>query len=558
MRDWLSHRAATTPGAPALIDTETERRRSFADLDQVVDRAAGHLSALGVEGGDHVGVVLEDRLASIKLLWAAMRLGAVHVPLRPAWDAETLRARAAEADVTAVVCGESTEGTAVAADAPITTIAEPRTDEVTEFTETDPVSVAPSTWTRSEPMTIAFTAGTTGDPRPVVLEMGNHFANATDTAFRFGALPADRWLSCHPLHHISGLTVVLRAMLFGNALVVQAESDPGGLVDTLDTYDVSCLTAPPSTVRGMLNARGMLPDSLRGVIVTGAPVPPAMLDRCRGYSIPVLPAYSLTEAAGYVTTAAPGAVSDRSGSVGHPLLRTEVTVVDADGTAVGRGQTGELVVSGPSVTPGYYDPDAGGPIDGNVHGVATGDIGFRDEDGHVHVISRRDDRILVSGETVRTGDVRTVICEHDGVADAAVVGIPDAEWGERPAALIVRSDSFPELDAETLREHCNARLAGFVAPKRFAFASALPRGPSGDIDRRAVRKRVLRESSERTSGSTTRSEGAWIETTEMDAESESEGSASEDGTEQVETEDEPEQVEAEDAPEQIGAEDAPE
>lgn len=492
MRDWLSHRAATTPGATALIDTDAERHISVRELDAAVDRTAGHLSALGVQSGDHVGVLLEDRATATRLLWATMRLGAVHVPLRPGWDVDTLRTRANAADVTTLICEGATESVAVeAAVAPTATVGEPRTADAKALAGRDPVSVVPNTWTRSEPATIVFSAGATGQARPIILEMGNHLTSATDTAVRFGALPTDRWLSCHPLHDINGLATVLRAMLFGSALVVQSETTDGGLADALDTYGVTCLTAPPTTVTEMLEARGMLSDSLRVVVIAGAPVPPALVDRCQGYSVPAIQGYSLTEAAGLVTTSVPGTTADESRSVGHSLLRSEVTVVDADGAPLGRGQTGELVVAGPAVTPGRYDPMTGGPVEDSGYGVATGDVGYRDENGRIHVISRRSDRIMVAGETVRAGDVRDVICESEDVVDAAVVGIPDAERGERPAALVVRSDSGSDLDAETLRAHCEARLAAFVAPEQFAFDTTLPRTSSGDIDRRAVREQLL-------------------------------------------------------------------
>lgn len=491
MRDWLSHRAGAAPGATALIDVATDRRRSFEELDRTVDRIAGHLSALGVGSGDHVGVLLEDGSTAVELLWATMRLGAVHVPLRPDWGANALRERAKAADVTTLVCDEATEATAVEAEvAPTVTMGTAEADAVSELTASDPDSVVASTWARSEPVAIPFTAGGAGDPRPVVLEMGNLLTSATDAAFRLGVSPADRWLACHPLHHVVGLTAALRATLFGSGIVIPNEATPGGLADLLETHDVTCLTAPPSTVSAMLEARGMLADSLRIVVVTGASVPPALLDRCRGYSIPALPSYSLTEAAGIVAAVAPGS-ADESGSVGYPLLRTDVDVVDDEGTPVGRGDVGELVVSGPSITPGYYDAETGGPVNGNGHGIATGDVGFRDEEGRVHVLSRRVDRILVGGEVVRAADVREVLCEHDDVEDAAVVGVSDPEWGERPAALIVRSKTGTDVDAEALREHCSARLAEFVVPEQFAFASALPRVSSGDLDRRAVRERIL-------------------------------------------------------------------
>ncbi len=254
------------------------------------------------------------------------------------------------------------------------------------------------------------------------------------------------------------------------------------------------------------------------MLLGGAPAPDALIERCENYSIPVYPTYGMTEAASGVATATPEEAVDRLGTVGRPLLGTDLTVVDDSGAPVGVGETGEIVIDGPTVTPGYYrDPDANRRAFGE-HGLRTGDVGYRDEDGYLFVLNRRDDRIITGGENVEPGEVAAVLREHPSVAEVAVAGLPDEEWGERVAALVVPAEDDEEADAEpttasgqnsdataaaatdsaerpldavALLRFARERLAGFKLPRTVGFADELPRTVSGTVDREALRDRLL-------------------------------------------------------------------
>lgn len=503
MRDWLSHRAGASPEATGLIALDEGRELSYRELDEEVTRTAGRLATLGVGSEDRVGLVLQRRAAAIRLLWAVFRLGGVLVPLNPELDASALGRRLEDADVTTLVCSQSTE--AVTADAagevPVVSVDEPATARAAWLAEQRPSSIAPVTWLQSDEMTVVYTAGATREPRPVSHEMGHHFDSAVDAAFRFGVSPTDRWLVRHPLHHVCGLSPVLRAPLAGNALVLARGFDAGSTADAIAAHRVTAVSTSPPDLQAMLDARGTLSDSLRVVVTGGTAASQGLLDRCLGYSVPVYHTYCLTEAAGEVAAAGPPELAEAPGSVGRPLLRTEVTVVDEDGTPVPRGETGLVVVSGPSVTTDYYDSrDEPADPEEFARGVPTGDLGYRDEGGRLWLVSRLSDRIDVDGEAVRAADVVEVLTDAPGVDDAAVVGIPaeatavggdDEEAGERPAALVVVDD--PAVDADALEAFCRERVADFVVPVAFVFAEALPRLASGAVDRRGVRERVLAE-----------------------------------------------------------------
>jgi len=235
-------------------------------------------------------------------------------------------------------------------------------------------------------------------------------------------------------------------------------------------------------------------DALRFVLLGGAPASSELLERCRERDVPVCPTYGMTETASQIATALPEEGAAHEGTVGQPLMFTDVTVVDETGAAVEAGEQGELVVSGPTVTPGYLD-DAHTDAAFGDRGLHTGDVGYRDADGRLWILNRRSDRIVTGGENVDPGEVVAALRDHPRVEDAAVVGLEDEEWGERVAALVV-PDADSSSDESTLKPrallaHCDDRLAGFKQPKTIGIVDALPRTASGTVDREAVRDRLL-------------------------------------------------------------------
>ena len=552
MRDWLSHRVASSPDEPALVRAADGESWTYTDLDRLVSETAGRLVAHGIEAGDRVGVITPPYVGTVGLVHAAMRVGATFVPLGQELTPRELSERIEVADLSAVICAEPTEEDALAAvdcvdDTPVFSVDEPADSAVTAVHCVEPDPVDEPEWALDDRLCILFTSGTTGEPKAVPLTAGNVYSSAVASAFRLGVDPGDRWLVSLSLHHMGGLAPVYRSALYGTTLVLREGFDPGGTADDIDTYDVTGVSLVPTMLKGMLDSRGTLSDSLRVVLLGGAPAPNELLERCRDYSIPVFPTYGMTESASQIATATPTQTRRRLGTVGRPLFGTDVAVVDEDGEPVDAGETGEIVVDGPTVTPGYLnrstaedgstaevDRSAFGP-----HGLHTGDVGKFDENGYLYVLNRLDDRIISGGENVEPGEVADVLREYDGVEDVAVVGLDDAVWGERVAALVAVGDRFPSGSVETTSidgesaesdeadspaeggveagdegieavgaegeqigpvpvdeaafvAFARERLAGFKIPKTVAYVEELPRTVSGTVDREATRA-VLRE-----------------------------------------------------------------
>ncbi|GAA0532909.1 AMP-binding protein [Halorubrum ejinorense] len=490
MRDWLSHRVVSSPDDTALVRAEDGEAWSYTDLDRLVSETAGRLVAHGLGEGDRIGVLTPAYVGTVGLVHATMRIGATFVPLGRELTVREIAARIDRTDLDAVVCAEPTETTATDAASqiegvPVYSVDDPTSAGVTGVHEVDPAALDPPAWSFPDPLCILFTSGTTGDPKPVPLTAGNVYSSAVASAFRLGVEPDDRWLVSLSLHHMGGLAPVYRSVLYGTTLVLREGFDAGGTADDIDAYDVTGVSLVPTMLRRMLDRRGTLSDSLRAVLLGGAPAPAELLERCRDYSIPVYPTYGMTEAASQITTATPRDTRDRIGTVGRPLFGTDVTVVGDGGEPVDRGETGEIVVDGPTITPGYLagaddastddastDDDGGDEADAadapapdevdlngidpadldrsdfGPYGLHTGDVGEFDESGYLHVLNRVDDRIISGGENVEPGEVADVLREYDGVEDVAVVGLDDDAWGERVAALVAVGDRLSSGSAD--------------------------------------------------------------------------------------------------------------
>ena len=524
-RDWLRTRATIDPESLALIDAPADAQWSYGELDAAVAVLAGRLSSFGVRPGDRVGVLVPAGVPFVKLVFAAMRLGAVLVPFDTRLADPERAARCQLVDPAVLVATGTTVGDALAVardtpvvlldsdsgeDSPDTPTNEdspsnedsppnkdsppnedspnlPADGDAYELSSIDPSPFDSHCWQQDDPLCILFTSGTTGEPKAVVLTAGNVHASATASAFRLGVLPADRWLLCLPTYHMGGLAPIYRSTLYGTTVVLQP-FDPTAVSRAIDTYDVSGISLVPTTLRRLLDADAPLAQ-LRFVLVGGARTPPALVERSLDRDVPLFPTYGMTETASQIATARPVDAAEDPTTVGRPLVCTTVSVCDADGEPLPRGAVGELVVAGPTVTPGYVGDEEATDRAFGPHGFHTGDVGYLASDGQVHVRGRLDDRLVTGGENVHPTEVERVLREHPDVNDVAVVGLDDAEWGQRVSALIVPV-ADGTLRADQIELFCGDRLADYKRPRTIGFAGELPRTTSGTVDRGAVRDRL--------------------------------------------------------------------
>ncbi len=492
--DVLRTRAAATPDRTALELTESDQTWSYRDLDSAVDEMAASLAAVGPDHTARVAVALPTDFSFVCTIHATLRLGWELVPLNTRFSASELADRLDRLGPDVVLCAHETESLIAAAQEQQSqvetgeprryTVEEPAQSGTTALpTDAPPVDTTPHDPT--ETALLMFTSGTTGEPKGVRLTVRNLTASAFASALRLGVTPADRWLCCLPMYHMGGLAPVVRSALYGTTLVVQPEFDAEQTAAVLDSAGITGVSLVPTQLTRLLDAGVSGPD-LRTVLLGGAPASAELLDRADAAEIPVSPTYGMTETASQIATARPTDHRNHPGTVGQPLYGTSVTVLGSDGEPLSAGERGELVVSGPTVTPGYLDATQTDEAISE-RGLHTGDVGYRDEDGRLWVVGRVDDTIITGGELVAPATVADVIRSVPGVEDVAVVGIEDEEWGERVAAVLVGERTDDGALIQRVEDHCREQLAGYKIPRQIRVVDSVPRTQSGTIDREAVR-----------------------------------------------------------------------
>ncbi|MDQ3991026.1 MAG: long-chain fatty acid--CoA ligase, partial [Actinomycetota bacterium] len=337
---------------------------------------------------------------------------------------------------------------------------------------------------------IAYTAGTTAAPKGAMLSHGNLLANLEQISAVAALREAedDVVLLALPLFHIYGLNAVLGVVLSEGATAVLVERfDPARTLELVRRHGVTVLFGAPPMFGAWLDAAGGADLSPVRLAVSGAaPLPGRLLEAFRDrFGVTIWEGYGLTETAPVVTTNALGPEA-RPGSIGLPLPGLEVRLADEDGDDVEEGDPGEILVRGANVFRGYWrKPDVSEAV---FRGdwFRTGDVAYRDEDGYLFLVDRKKDLIIVSGFNVYPKEVEDALVAHPGVAECAVVGVPDERTGEAVKAFVVPAEGAAVTEAG-LVDHCRAVLARFKCPREVELVDELPRHPTGKVLRRSLR-----------------------------------------------------------------------
>jgi acyl-CoA synthetase (AMP-forming)/AMP-acid ligase II len=304
--------------------------------------------------------------------------------------------------------------------------------------------------------------------------------------------PDSTTLLVAPLFHVAGLGRLIGQSIVGGTWVTMAQFRPDAVIAAIEAHGISDTIVVPSMLQSLLDAPGFTPERVRNLnrlAFGAAPMPPDLLERALAAwpHAEFFQAYGLTETAGAVCINLPenhrAGGSGRVASVGRAGLGAEIRIVDTQGEELPRGSVGEIVVRGPMVMRGYWqqlETTAQVLRDGWLH---TGDGGRMDDDGYLFIADRLKDMVISGGENVYPAEVEAALRSHPLVNDAAVIGVPDARWGEAVHAVIVPRGRVDDTAAlrEQLIAHCRTRLAGYKCPRSIALTDALPLSAAGKV-----------------------------------------------------------------------------
>jgi len=479
---------------PALVELASGRRLSWGDVDAAVDAAAERLRQAGLAEGDRVVVRLAGTIEYCVAVFAVLRAGGVVVPTARRAAPRELDVMLAASGAKLLVAGnDDDEATRQAAAGGMSLVEPP-----------GPVDASPS---RVEPVTggedlavLAFTSGSSGTARGVMLSHRALLANVTQCAALRPApvTPADRVLLALPLFHVYGLGPgLLQVANAGATAVLAGRFDAAESLATITAHRVTTVVGVPSMYRAWLQLdAGRLRAAFGTVrlLTSGAAPLEATLAKSflQATGLGIFEGYGLTETGPVLTSTLVGG-SPKPGSVGRPLPGVELRLVHPDGTPLGDDEdddeeddagTGLVAARGPNLLTGYWPDAAHGPdADG---WFRTGDVGYLDADGDLHLVDRASDLIIVNGFNVYPHEVERALLEHPAVAQAAVVGVPHEMTGETVRAVLVLTPGA-SLTAADLDAHCVQWLARYKIPTSVEVVDELPVTPTGKLARRALR-----------------------------------------------------------------------
>lgn len=494
MIDFLADAARRAPDSPALLLPYFAHlgghyaRYGFGRLNAIVAALAVRLAAAGVGPGARVAVLADNSQRTIEAVYAIWRLGVVVVPLNTRWTPLELAYALDMSQAALVLCDTANEAAAreAAPLLPAYTITPSARSSLPPLPQMDEdFSGAADDFASAEVdlqavAAILFTSGTTGKAKAAQLTFGNFAAAAEASRHRLGTGPRDRWLLTLPLYHVGGLAMVVRACMDGAPLVLMTpDRDADAIARALVNERITIVSLVPTQLFRLLQAGFEPPESLRFVLLGGAAASPGLLARCCLIGLPVATTYGMTETCSQVCTMLPDRVCAKPGSVGKPLPGLAVRIATAEGGQASANTIGVVQVSGPSLMPGYLGME---PV---ADFFDTGDLGYLDDDGDLWLVQRRADLIVTGGENVYPSEVEGVLSQHPAVAEACVVGLPDLEWGQRVAALVVLHPGA-QADVDGLIAYCRASLAGYKIPRVIRFAEALPMTANGKVKRHEV------------------------------------------------------------------------
>lgn len=480
-QDWLSAQAQINPDKPFLYTTDRDRAIPFTEMDKQVRLMCAKWQQVGIQAGDHVGLLMINFPLTIIQTLTSIRFGVTLVPINVRLTVDEIDFQLKNAKCNWVLPYGSTDVLAELRDrghhiAPVDT-AKPDKNPPNHAVALD----------LNNPFAIIHTSGTSGQPKGAVLTYNNFYQSAMSSAYRIGILPDDRWLCVLPLFHVGGLSIILRSLLYGTAVDLMDKFDVNRVNGFLTHRPITLVSLVPTMLYRLLEARREpWNPKLRLILLGGAAPSPELVQRCVDEGIPLSTTYGMTEATSQIATSTPEQVIRKPSSVGKPLLFTQVRVISETGEDLPPVEVGEVIAKGPTVMREYYNnPSATEKTlrDGWLH---TGDMGYLDEDGDLFIVQRRSDLIVTGGENVYPVEVENALRQHPSIKEVVVVGLDDAEWGQKVSAVI-QFENGATLTMDEIMSFARDYLAGYKIPRVFRFVTDFPQTGSGKIQRPAVK-----------------------------------------------------------------------
>lgn len=478
--NWLQKRAELSPDRTALIFNH--QSWTFEEMFNMAKKAAGPINNVLPKDNERAAILMNNTPETVWVIHGLQQIGLETVLLNCRLTANELLFQINDSDSGLIIYDTYNSETVhelkeSLPDKRIVAVEELMKGVASEITVKKEFAL-------DEVCSIMYTSGTTGKPKGVLQTYGNHWWSATGSALNMGLHENDSWLCTVPIYHISGLSILMRSIIYGIPVILMEKFDEESVNRLLSSGQVTIMSAVTSMLNRMLAEQGerQYHPAFRCLLAGGGPVPKPILESCKERGVPVFQTYGMTETSSQIVTLSPEDSLRKLGSAGKPLFPSQLKIM-MDGKEANPLDEGEIFVKGPNVTPGYLNRE-----DANLSSFAdgwfsTGDLGYMDEEGFVYILDRRSDLIISGGENIYPAEIEEVLLSHDSVGDAGVTGIPDQKWGHVPYGFVVTEEGVTEGE---LIAFCRERLASYKVPKRIIQVDQLPRNGANKLMRRLL------------------------------------------------------------------------
>lgn len=484
----IDNKAEIHPERIALTDTAKAKSYTFGNLRLRSDNCAEFLRENGLQRGATVSILAGNRVESFDTMFACAKLGCVFVPINFRLSAKEINQIVLDAQSPLMFYDASFTEKIQEID--------PRLVRLIDLEKTNfEISKGPEKprWKYGEaedPFVLIYTSGTSGEPKGTIQTHSNAFFKSVDSIIDWGMTFKDVILVTAPLFHVAGLNALtLSGFHLGARVVLQNRFEAEETLQMIEQEGITCFAVVPTALRMMANAPSFAKrelKSLRFVPVGGEPLEVSLQEIYLRKGAEVLNVFGMSETTDGAIYQRPG-TDILNGSVGKPATHVKVKLMGPDSLEVKEGETGELLVGGPTVSPGYWKNPRKTKESFQEGWVRTGDLAYRDKEGDYYMIGRGDDMIKSGAEKVSPAEIEKVISSLPAVSDVVVIGIPDSKWGQVPKAIVARKKGM-EIREEDIIEACRKELASYKKPKSVIIVDELPKTGSGKIDRSLIKK----------------------------------------------------------------------
>lgn len=490
--DWIEKWSQYSPNKIAVAELESGAHLTYAQLNQYANNWASEFqNNYNLTNGDRIAILAENCNEYVLLFAVAQKLGIVLIPLNYRLSQGEINFLITDAQPKLILVEEKFQPLLAQVPKQYQSLTLSEFRSITQqISQTNTSTFKRATIQENNPIFILYTSGTTGNPKGAIYTHKMLFWNSINTELRLDITSADVTISVMPPFHTGGWNVLLTPFLHhGATTILSKKFEATTLLESLDSLNITVFMGVPTMLKMLADAPNFNQvklEKLRYFIVGGEAMPVPLIETWAQKNVLIRQGYGLTEVGPNITSLNHTDAIRKKGSIGTPNFYVQTKIVNEQGNEIKPNETGELLLGGPNVTPGYLNnPEATQKaiVNGWFH---TGDIVKIDEEGFLYVVDRIKNMYISGGENVYPAQVEKVLIQHPEIQEIAIIGVPDSKWGETGLAAIVSTNK--NLSVAQLQEFCTNKLAKFKQPKHILHLNELPKNATGKIDKNLIKQ----------------------------------------------------------------------